>query len=41
MAGPSPANLAAVRACLPGMEWSEAVLFLASLGLDMREGAFR
>ena len=35
------ANLAAAGAGLPGMEWSEAILFPASLGLDMREAAIR
>jgi hypothetical protein len=41
LAGASAASLAAVKAGLPGLEWLEGVLFLASLGLDMGEAALR
>ena len=41
LAGASAANIAALDATLPGLEWFEAILFTASLGLDMREAALR
>jgi hypothetical protein len=36
---PSAVNLGVVAGLLPGLEWTEAVLTLASLGLDMPEAA--
>lgn len=38
---PSRANLAVIEHVLPGLLWSEAVLVLASLDLDMAEAALR
>jgi hypothetical protein len=41
LAGASAANLTALEESLPGLEWFAAVLFVASLGLDMQEAALR
>ena len=38
---PSRANLAALEHVLPGLLWSEAILVIASLDLDMAEAALR